>query len=81
MMNTNLLITDNDIEAFQNETDKILKEYCLINIENLKSRILMLTMQVKNIDREDPALKISEELLLKSENDLVLYLNELKYLG
>ena len=63
------------------KTDKILKEYCLINIENLKSRILMLTMQVKNIDREDPALKISEELLLKSENDLVLYLNELKYLG
>ncbi len=79
-MNKNILITDNDIEAFQVETDKVLREYCLINIDNLKTRVSMLSKQVKKMETSDPAFKISNELLSKSESDLKLYLDELKYL-
>jgi len=75
------LITEYEIDAFQVETDKVLREYCLINIENTKSRIAMLKSQIKKMSKDDMGRQVSMELLERSENELKVYSDELQYLN
>jgi hypothetical protein len=75
------LITEYEIDAFQVETDKILREYCLINIENTQNRIATLKSQIKKMSKEDMGRQVSMELLERSKNELKVYIDELQYLN
>ncbi len=75
------MITEYEIDAFQVETDKILREYCLINIENTQNRIATLKSQIKKMSKEDMGRQVSMELLERSKNELKVYIDELQYLN
>ncbi len=75
------MVSDKDIAQFQQETDRVLKEHCLINIELLNERIQKLKTQIENSITNDTSLKFTKELLEKSEEELLLYKSELEYLN
>jgi len=80
MKKKNVLITDEKLDIFQIDTDKVLKEYCKINIEHTKGRIDMLNKQINKMKKDDIALTIASELLKKSQKELNLYVDELRFL-